>query len=587
VLAPDQLTPAAARVLRPEDDVPVAAVDVGSVPYGRLRDAALAAAAERAEHERLRLLPRVTTSWAAPPTAAVHPPDSAARKASLASVTVVLPVRNRPVQVVEAIRSVQAQTHRDWQLVVVDDGSTDATPDVVAGLAHDDARITLVRAHHRGVSAARNLGAARATGEVLAWLDSDNTWAPDYLATMLAALTATGAESAYAVLEQDTAEGPRFRALDAGLDALRLQNHIDLNVLVARRAAVAAVGGFDPALRRAVDYDLVLRLAERQRPAFVPFVGAHYDERREASDRITVVEAKEWSDVVRARRLVDWGALGAQPRHPDRLTVVVLLPRAVPPAEFVPTVLDALTGADVEVVVVDAGGSRATGTALALLAVVHSRLRVVRWPAPMTPGWALGYALPHTTGGTIAVAGRRARLERGYDQVLMAGRQRGIPAVPVLWSSTGTCWPPGEPIWSPFVAPTRSHRRTPGATSSRSAWVRRAGWLARAVPGALDRRPADHGDPHRHSAGHPVVVRPGASRVLDRPLPASLTALELGGSARISCCHQADELTEQVLAQSSEQRRHAVGRCAGGRGAARQPEGLSAHEAAGAHHCVR
>jgi glycosyltransferase involved in cell wall biosynthesis len=431
VLAPGQLTPAAARVLRPEDDVPVAAVDVGSVPYGRLRDAALAAAAERAEHERLRLLPRVTTSWAAPPTAAVHPPDSAALKASLASVTVVLPVRNRPVQVVEAIRSVQAQTHRDWQLVVVDDGSTDATPDVVAGLAHDDARITLVRAHHRGVSAARNLGAARATGEVLAWLDSDNTWTPDYLATMLAALTATGAESAYAVLEQDTADGPRFRALDAGLDALRLQNHIDLNVLVARRAAVAAVGGFDPALRRAVDYDLVLRLAERQRPTFVPFVGARYDERREASDRITVVEAKEWSDVVRARRLVDWGSLGAQPRNPDRLTVVVLLPRAVPPAEFVPTVLDALTGADVEVVVVDAGGSRATGTALALLAVVHSRLRVVRWPAPMTPGWALGYALPHTTGGTIAVADAGARLERGYDRVLRQAVNGGKGAVVV------------------------------------------------------------------------------------------------------------------------------------------------------------
>jgi hypothetical protein len=97
----------------------------------------------------------------------------------------------------------------------------------------------------------------------------------------------------------------------------------------------------------------------------------------------------------------------------------------------------------------------------------------------MTPGWALGYALPHTTGGTIAVADAGARLERGYDRVLRQAVNGGKGAVVV----DRTCWPPGEPIWSPFVAPTRSHRRTPGATSSRSAWVGRAGWAVGTVAG--------------------------------------------------------------------------------------------------------
>ena len=415
VVAAGVLTAHSAGSLAEDTPVPVVTGPRTAVPYGELRAAAFAAARLRAEQEALRLLPRVQAGW----TPSAPAPTSLL---NLPTVTVVLPVHDRPVQVARAIASVQAQTHRGWQLVVVDDGSSDSTPDVVAELASQDERIELVRAEHGGVSAARNLGAAHATGEVLAWLDSDNTWTPDYLRRMLSVLAATGAESAYAALEQHSSEGVRMRALDAGQAALQLQNHIDLNVLVARRTAVEAVGGFDPTLRRAVDYDLVLRLSARARIPFVPIVGARYDERAEATDRITVREAKTWSDVVRARRLVDWAALraGVAARVADRVSVVVPLPRTVSLITFVPTVLAALEGAagEVEVVVVDAGGSRATGTALACLAAVDDRLRVLRWPVPMSPGWALAHALPHTTGALIAVLDPGGRLDQDYDAVL-------------------------------------------------------------------------------------------------------------------------------------------------------------------------
>jgi len=435
VVAPGVLTAQRVRSLREDTSVPVVAGPRVDVPYRELRAAAYGAARLRYEHETLRLLPRVQARWTPPPAPAPAAPAPTA-PLNLPTVTVVMAVLDRPVQVAEAIASVQAQTHREWQLVVVDDGSRDSTPDVVAELARQDGRIQLVRAEHGGVSAARNLGAARATGEVLAWLDSDNSWTPDHLRRMLTALVTTGAESAYCALEQYTSDGVRVRALDAGLDALRLQNHIDLNVLVTRRAAVEAVGGFDPALRRAVDYDLVLRLSARARIVFVPAVGARYDERGEATDRITVREAKTWSDVVRARRLVDWAALrdGVPARVADRLSVVLPLARTVPLTTFVPTVLDALGRAvsAVEVVVVDAGGSRAAGTALACLAAVDERLRVLRWPAPMAPGWALAHALPHTTGALVAVLDPGGRLEQGYDAVL-----RAALAQPVVVSDTG------------------------------------------------------------------------------------------------------------------------------------------------------
>jgi len=428
------LTAQGVRALGEDTSVPVVAGPRAAVPYRELRAAAYAGARLRREQEALRLLPRVQASWT-PSAPAPTPPPTA-----LPTVTVVMPVLDRPLQVARAIASVQAQTHREWQLVVVDDGSSDSTPDVVAELACQDGRIALVRAEHGGVSAARNLGASRATGEVLAWLDSDNTWTPDHLRRMLTVLASTGAESAYAALEQYTSDGVRVRALDAGQDALQLQNHIDLNVLVARRAAVEAVGGFDPTLRRAVDYDLVLRLSARARIVFVPTVGARYDERREATDRITVREAKTWSDVVRARRLVDWAALrdGLPDRVGDRVSVVVPLPRTVPLATFVPTVLDALGRAagEVEVVVVDAGGSRAAGTALSCLAAVDDRLRVLRWPVPMSPGWALAHALPHTTGAVVAALDPGWRLDAGYDAVLRSA-VGGALAQPRVVSDTG------------------------------------------------------------------------------------------------------------------------------------------------------
>ena len=420
VVAAGVLTVHSAGSLGEDTLVPVVTGPRTAVAYGELRAAAFAAARLRAEHEALRLLPRVQAGWT--PSAPALTSAASATPVKLPTVTVVMPVRDRPGQVARAIASVQAQTHRAWQLVVVDDGSSDSTPDVVAELAGQDDRIQLVRAEHGGVSAARNLGAAHAVGEVLAWLDSDNTWTPDYLRRMLSVLASTGAESAYAALEQHSSDGVRIRALDAGQAALQLQNHIDLNVLVARRAAVEAVGGFDPTLRRAVDYDLVLRLSTRARIPFVPIVGARYDERAEATDRITAREAKTWSDVVRVRRLVDWAALrdGLAARVADRVSVVVPLPRTVSLTGFVPTVLDALGRAagDVEVVVVDAGGSRATGTALACLAAVDDRLRVLRWPVPMSPGWALAHALPHTTGALVAVLDPGCRLDQDYDAVL-------------------------------------------------------------------------------------------------------------------------------------------------------------------------
>ena len=99
-------------------------------------------------------------------------------------VSVVIPVFNRPAAVRRAIESVLAQTCQDFEIIVVDDGSTDETPAVVAGLA--DPRMTLIQHEgNRGGSAARNTGLRAASAEYVAFLDSDDEWLPRKLERQL------------------------------------------------------------------------------------------------------------------------------------------------------------------------------------------------------------------------------------------------------------------------------------------------------------------------------------------------------------------------------------------------------------------
>ncbi|MEA3298604.1 MAG: glycosyltransferase [Pseudomonadota bacterium] len=99
-------------------------------------------------------------------------------------ISIVMPLYNKAEQVLEAIASIQAQTIDDWELVVVDDGSTDSGPDQVAALP--DLRIRLHRQANAGVAAARNAGVALARADLVAFLDADDLWDQRFLETILA-----------------------------------------------------------------------------------------------------------------------------------------------------------------------------------------------------------------------------------------------------------------------------------------------------------------------------------------------------------------------------------------------------------------
>lgn len=221
--------------------------------------------------------------------------------------SVILPTHNRAASLGRAIRSVLAQGGcGDFELIVIDDGSTDATAEVLARYA-GEARIRVVRTPCGGAAKARNLGASLARGRYLAFQDSDDEWMPGKLAKALAALEAAGPETAvfYGDMIRVMSDGrttpfPAPRVIEPG----RLINettkdfqvlNIGIQTAVIRRECFEAAGGFDEGLRRYIDMELFARLALRYRFLHAGEVLANYHNGPGISkDRAALVDARRY-----------------------------------------------------------------------------------------------------------------------------------------------------------------------------------------------------------------------------------------------------------------------------------------------------
>jgi glycosyltransferase involved in cell wall biosynthesis len=190
-------------------------------------------------------------------------------------VSVIMPAYNAGRHVAESVRSVQAQTFGRWELIIVDDGSTDDTREVVQSLANTDARVRYVRRPNGGQAAARNTGLAEARGPLVAFLDADDLWLPGKLAAQLDVLEAKGVDLVYTdgyIFSDDGAASAeeRFHIVPGetrGVEMFRTlftSNRIGTLSVLVKRSALDAVGLFDEdrAYQNCEDYDLWMRLAK-------------------------------------------------------------------------------------------------------------------------------------------------------------------------------------------------------------------------------------------------------------------------------------------------------------------------------------
>ncbi|NLD44972.1 MAG: glycosyltransferase [Chloroflexi bacterium] len=180
-------------------------------------------------------------------------------------VSVIIPTYNRAGYLALALRSIARQSLRPAEVIVVDDGSTDDTQNVVRASGLD---VRYLRQNHEGVAAARNRGVRAATGDLIAWLDSDDLWEPSFLATLVPLLTANdGWDGVYCGASTIDAAGDplpqvqdRVAPPEQLYDALLEGNFIMTPALVLRKRCLAKAGPF-AALPTCEDYDMWLRLA--------------------------------------------------------------------------------------------------------------------------------------------------------------------------------------------------------------------------------------------------------------------------------------------------------------------------------------
>jgi glycosyltransferase involved in cell wall biosynthesis len=227
-------------------------------------------------------------------------------------VSVIMPCFNGEAFLAEAVDSVLGQTFQDFKLIVVDDGSTDRSPEILEGYGD---RIRVIRQQNRGVSAARNVGIQESRGEFIAFLDSDDYWDRNFLDEMVEGMADPGTAIAYCGWQiVGSVQGkpfvpPDYETGDKMHHLLRFASLWPIHAILIRRSLMPPGLPFNPAYPACEDYDLWLRIASFHRIQLVPRVLAFYRRHGPANATSDQAQVARYNLLVKRRFLADFPAL--------------------------------------------------------------------------------------------------------------------------------------------------------------------------------------------------------------------------------------------------------------------------------------
>jgi glycosyltransferase involved in cell wall biosynthesis len=205
-------------------------------------------------------------------------------------VSIIIPAYNAAEFIGETLDSVFAQTFTGYEIIVINDGSPD-TEELERELDRYSARLRYIKQENQGAAAARNAGLRVAAGELVAFLDADDTWLPAFLEKQVELLERTGVDVVYAdalLFGDSPLAGRTFLELQPPRGEVTPENLLSVKVTVltstvlARKQPVLDVGLFDLKLRRGQDFELWLRLAKH---------GARFAYQQEVLARHRIVES--------------------------------------------------------------------------------------------------------------------------------------------------------------------------------------------------------------------------------------------------------------------------------------------------------
>lgn len=202
-------------------------------------------------------------------------------------VSVIIPAYNAAAYLSYAIDSVLAQTYPDWEIILVNDGSTDSTGEVVNSyLPRLRDQLQYIAQPNRGLPAARNAGIRAARGEFIALLDADDVWLPHRLERSVRTMEAeSDAGLVHAKVLRINTQGTiigqlqvetRYMSGKIAHDIYTRRAHIVCPTVMFRKSCLETAGWFDEAMQATEDRDLWYRIALRHRVVFIDEVLAHY-----------------------------------------------------------------------------------------------------------------------------------------------------------------------------------------------------------------------------------------------------------------------------------------------------------------------
>lgn len=192
--------------------------------------------------------------------------------------SIILPTFNRGKYILDAIESIQAMSFRNWELIIIDDGSTDQTNIVISKCLIDERIHYSYNETNQGASFARNLGLQKSKGKYISYLDSDNTYSSSFVSHAIEFLEKNqNFDLVYGALFTSS-HGKKNEILFKEFSRRQLLkgNYIDMSTIVHRRKLYELFGGFDESINRLDDWDLILKYTQNNDAKGLDILAANY-----------------------------------------------------------------------------------------------------------------------------------------------------------------------------------------------------------------------------------------------------------------------------------------------------------------------
>ena len=243
-------------------------------------------------------------------------------------ISVIIPAYNRAKTIRNALESLRAQTYSNWEAIVVDDGSTDNTCEIVSEIARNDQRIRLLRhEQNRKAQAARNTGIRAAKGAWITFLDSDDEYLPNSIEDRLTLAEKEQVPVVHSecyILKPGQEKQPyKIRPLSGNIykEVLEKEGPV-FPALLVKKEALEDIGLLDEKIKSYQEWDTAIRLAKNNRFAFCPKPTFIYDYRCDDSmSRDSILNGKGYEQIFRKHYFEIWMNLGMKglSYHYDRI----------------------------------------------------------------------------------------------------------------------------------------------------------------------------------------------------------------------------------------------------------------------------